>query len=414
MRMVLSGVLAAIVAATVSGRPEAFPRWDDEATSPVPSAVATPSQSAIAASPVLALISGTLIDGTGRPPIPDAVVIVRGDRIDKVGPRGSVRIPAGATVIDMGGGTILPGFINAHVHDAFSERNLEAWAQAGVTTVRDEGIISSRPLPELLALRDRLAADPRYARLVSAGRMIAPPNGYGLLFVVSPAQAQKAVEDEIASGVDLIKFSIEDGYGRRNDLPLPEPASVAAIVAAAHKGGRLVSAHVTEAAFLKQAVDAGADDVGHMAWDPVDQDTIAKMVARQTYVTPTITVLDAYGAADGALDNLRRFDMAGVKIALGNDYTDVPQNNFRHFELGMPMHEMSRMVDAGMTPMSIIVAATKHAAHVCQLDRTLGTVEPGKLADLLVSGGDPIRDLKALTAVRLVVHAGVVIRDSRH
>ena len=104
---------------------------------------------------------------------------------------------------------------------------------------------------------------------------------------------------------------------------------------------------------------------------------------------------------------------AGVEIALGNDYSDVPQNNFPHFELGMPMYEIRRMSDAGMTPAQIIVSATSNAARVCQLERSLGTVEAGKVADLFVVSGDPLRDLSALTAVRLVVHGGAVIRDTR-
>ena len=178
---------------------------------------------------------------------------------------------------------------------------------------------------------------------------------------------------------------------------------------AAHARGRLVSAHVTEAAYLKQAVEAGADDVAHIAWDAVDEKTLQQMLAKDTYVTPTLTVFDAYGVIDGAMDNLGRFRRAGVKIALGNDYTDVPQNNFPHFDLGMPMYEIRRMADAGMTPMEIIVAATKHAAHVCQLEQTLGTLESGKTADILVVNGDPLQDLNVLTAVKLVMHGGVVI-----
>jgi imidazolonepropionase-like amidohydrolase len=96
-------------------------------------------------------------------------------------------------------------------------------------------------------------------------------------------------------------------------------------------------------------------------------------------------------------------------VALGNDYTDIPQNNFPHFELGMPMHEIERMAESGMTAMQIIVAATRNAAHVCGLDDELGTLETGKTADVLVVNGDPLRDLNALTNVRLVIHRGIVI-----
>jgi imidazolonepropionase-like amidohydrolase len=107
---------------------------------------------------------------------------------------------------------------------------------------------------------------------------------------------------------------------------------------------------------------------------------------------------------------LGRFVQAGVKIALGNDYTFIPQNNFDHFDLGMPMHEITRMSEAGMTPMQIIVAATRNAAHVCGLEAELGTLEVGKLADILITNGDPLNDLSALTQVQIVIHGGEIIR----
>lgn len=361
--------------------------------------------------PTLAICNGTVIDGTGREPLADAVVVVRGSMIETVGRRSFVGIPAGATVIDAGGGTILPGFINAHVHDAFSARNLEAWARAGVTTVRDEGVVAAGPLAGFLARRAEWAAQPRHARLVSAGRMLAPPKGYGTLPVGSPEEARRAVEEEVAQGVDLIKFSIEDGYGRVSDLPITTPGIAAAIVSSAHVHGKAVSAHVTEAVFAAQAVAAGVDDLGHVTSDPLPDEVIRTLVARDIHVTPTLTVFEAYGAGEGAAATLKQLVGAGVKVALGNDYTDVPQNNFPHFELGMPMFEIHRMADAGMTPMAIIVSATRDAAAVCRLDKTLGTLEAGRTADILVVAGDPLANLDALTAVRAVVHGGVVIRN---
>jgi imidazolonepropionase-like amidohydrolase len=357
-----------------------------------------------------AIVNGTIIDGTGREPIPDGVVVVRGTSIVSVGRRAVIGVPNGATVVDARGGTILPGIINAHVHDAFRAKNLEAWAMAGVTTVRDEGIKREGPLSEFLRLRRQFAAQPNLARLVTAGRMIAPPGGYGELFVRSAAEAARAVEDEAAQGVDQIKFSLEDGYGPRGDLPVLPADAAAAVVAAAHARGKRVSAHVTEAAFLKQAMEAGADDLAHIVWDAVDDRVIAALAARGVPVTPTISVFDAYGAGEGAVANLRRFARAGVTIALGTDYTDVPQNNFPHFELGMTLYEMRRMADAGMTPMAILVAATRNSARACGLDRELGTLEAGKTADILVVAGNPLADIATLARVRAVVHNGAIIR----
>jgi imidazolonepropionase-like amidohydrolase len=134
------------------------------------------------------------------------------------------------------------------------------------------------------------------------------------------------------------------------------------------------------------------------------------MIARHISIVPTLTVLEAYGALSGAQANVGRFVELGGDVALGNDYTDVPQNNFPHFELGMPMHEIQRMAESGMTAMQVIVAGTRNAAHVCGLDAELGTLETGKAADVLVVNGDPLQDLGTLTNVRLVIHRGVVIR----
>ncbi len=122
-------------------------------------------------------------------------------------------------------------------------------------------------------------------------------------------------------------------------------------------------------------------------------------------------MMDAYGVLHDASRNLRIMNEEGVKIAMGNDYTLVPQNNFDHFELGMPMHEITRMNKAGMTPMQVIIASTKNAAHVCGLESELGTLQVGKQADILIVSADPLNNLSALTLVKMVIHAGEIIRQ---
>lgn len=359
----------------------------------------------------LVLTHATLSDGTGADPIPDAVLVVGGERIIAVGPASQVDIPAGVELIDLRGATVLPGFINAHVHNAYDENRLEAWAQAGVMTVRDEGIISgSGQLDRLITLRDQLAASPKYARLVSAGYMLSVPGGYGQLDVTSAEDARQQVNMELDAGADLIKLALESGYAGVANLPNFSNEELAAIIEATHARGRLVTAHITNAMFLQMAVDAGVDDAAHIPWDSVSRRLIQQMIKQNVYVVPTLTVLEAYGSLQGASSNLRRFVDAGVSIALGNDYTAIPQNNFNHFDLGMPMHEITRMREAGMPPMQIIVAATRNAAHVCGLEQDLGTLEVGKLADILVVSADPLQDLSALTQVMMVIHAGDIIR----
>ncbi len=354
------------------------------------------------------LINGTLIDGTGSVPIPNAVLVIQGERILAVGPRENIKIPRGANVIDLAGATILPGFINAHVHFAFNEQNLQAWAQGGVTTVRDEGITTSRGLDELMKWRDESNQKPERARLVSAGYMMTVPKGYGDLFVSSPEEAHEKVLEELGAGADLIKISMEDGYAGRSGLPKLTDAEIAAIISAAHERGRLVSGHITQAKYLAILVKAGVDDIAHNAYDPVPDEVWQEMVAKDIYMTPTFTVFRNYGASIATcVRNLKNFLAQDGQVALGNDYGGGPGK----FELGIPMYEIEQMSEAGMTPMQIIVASTKNAAVVSGIDDQVGTLERGKIADVLVISGDPLWDLQNLLNVRMVIHNGTVIRN---
>ena len=360
----------------------------------------------------LALTNGVLIDGTGAAPLPDATIVLNGAEIVAVGPSGEVGIPERTETIDLQGATILPGFINAHVHDAYSRANLEAWAREGVTTVRDEGIIShAHSLPELIAMRDSEWSGPECARLVSGGWMISPPGGYGWLYVSSPEEARQTTLDELDQGADFIKITMEDGYGPATDLPLMSFEELTSIVDAAHERDALVSAHITESQFMQTVVDAGVDDVAHVPWNHAPDALLQQMVDEDVCLVTTLTVMEAYNSLAGAQSNLGRFVAEGGQVAMGNDYTDIPQNGFDHFELGMPMHEITRMAESGMSNSEIIVASTMNAAHVCGLGSELGTLEVGKTADVLVVNGDPLLSLDALTDVRLVIHRGVVIRD---
>ena len=356
----------------------------------------------------LVLINGTLIDGTGAAPIPKAILVIRGEQIVAVGTRDEVNIPDGAHVIDLKGTTILPGFINAHIHSGFRGENLQAWAYGGVTTVRDEGIISSGSLDELMAFRDSAAKDPMNARLVSSGYMISVPDGYGDIFVDSPEEARRKVFEELDAGVDMIKISMEDGYAGKSGLPKLTDEEIAAIITAAHERGTHVSGHITQAEYLEVLVNAGVDDIAHIAYDVVPDEVWKDMVAKDIYLVPTFTVFRNYSApVDICVLNLRNFVELGGKAALGNDYGGGPGK----FELGIPMYEIEKMSEAGMTPMQIIEAATQNAAHVLNIEDQVGTLEAGKVADVLVVAGNPLEDLQALTDIRMVIHNGTIIRD---
>jgi imidazolonepropionase-like amidohydrolase len=277
-----------------------------------------------------------------------------------------------------------------------------------VTTVRDEGITSSKSLADLMAFRAKTNANPKYARLVSAGYMMTVRRGYGQLFVDSAEDARKKATDELDTGVDMLKISLEDGYAGKSGLPKLTDEEIASIVAVAHERGTKVSGHITQGAYLERMVNAGVDDVAHIPYDYINPEVLKKMVAKDIYFTPTFTVYRNYGApVSQCVENLRQFLRLGGHPALGNDYGGGPGK----FEVGIPMFEIEQMTKAGMTPMEIIVASTLNAAHVSNAEKDLGTLEIGKLADVLIVNGNPLDNLQTLMDVRMIIRSGVIIRD---
>ncbi len=354
-----------------------------------------------------ALINGTIIDGTGATPVQDGVVVIKEGNIIAVGSKGSVEVPAEALTVDVHGATILPGIINAHVHRAFDETALRNWAWNGVTTVRDEAILSSLTLEAALAFRDSSREKPDCSTLITAGFMLTVPGGYGGMAVSSPADARQKVSDQLDKGVDLIKFSQEDGYAGRSDLPKLSIEEMSAIVAAAHERRTVVSAHITQSEYWAVVVQAGVDDVAHVAYDPVSDAVLNDMVSKGILLVPTFTVFRNFGApVSVCIDNVRRFVQRGGVVALGNDFGGGPGN----FDEGVPWYELNCMLESGMTRMQILVASTRNAARAAHVENIVGTLEAGKVADVLVVKGDPMTDLNALSQVRLVIHHGINIR----
>ena len=365
---------------------------------------------------IIALVNGTLIDGTGAPPISNAVIIIQDKVITAVGNHAKTKVPDGAKIIDLQGAAILPGFINAHVHRGYSERNLKAWAKEGVTAVRDLG---GNPRNNLFAFRDSVNKKPECARLVAAGPMLTVPNGYPKvpwgsangLPVTSPDEARAKVNQLLDDGADMIKIALESGKSFRRKIPMLSLEEATAIVEAAHQRGTVVSAHVLTSNDLEHALNAGVDDIAHMVTDNPPDSLIQRVVDDGVYWVPTLELWHGVGPIMGkvASKNLSRFVQAGGIVALGTDYEGYNSK----FDLGMPIREIKWMKDAGMTPMQIIVAATKNAAYVCNQGDKIGTLEKGKIADILIVNGNPLEDIEALLNVRMIIHGGVIIQDAK-
>jgi imidazolonepropionase-like amidohydrolase len=395
----------------------------------VPTATGTPAPTALpTAEPAprydLVLVGATLIDATGAPPLQNAAVAIQGQRIVRVGPADTLSYSADTPVRNLSGATIMPGFINTHVHiTGLSDDQLRRWTRTGVTTMRD----LAGPLAELAATRDRFraAGDPSLPRLLVAGPIVSVAGGYPFavreqalrvegLAVRDAADARATIAALADAGADVIKMAVSG----RTDVHWQEltDEEIAAITSTAHARGLRVSAHVDRVVALRRAVLNGIDDAAHSPRDRVPDEVFALMVERGVSMSPTISVYEALARQRGTdaawrramlpvmYDNLRRFVAAGGILALGDDYGGVPG-----MPAGMPMAELRHWQAAGLSPQQIIEASTRGSARAAGLEADLGTVEVGKVADLLVVEGDPLADLGALGRPLLVVHNGQLV-----
>jgi len=353
-------------------------------------------------SPLLVL-GGRLIDGTGAEPVDDAVVVIWDGHVMAAGPAAEMAVVAARRPVAPAGSTILPGFINAHVHNAFDEENPSRWAYAGVTTVRDVGAPVGLRWDEI---RSGFEDDLGRARVLASGPLVTCPGGYPIagngfpsLTVDSVNEAGREINDLIDRGADVIKIVIESGVGNLLSREL-----ATAIVDTAHARNVPVTVHLTRLQDLRTALDAGVDDIAHMVVDYVPDSVIERMVEDEVGWVPTMVAVGGFPATTSS--NLQRFLAAGGTVALGND-----AGYLRGLVIGMPLPEILRMEQAGMGAMEIIVAATRDAAAVCRVGGKLGTLEVGNIADILMVRGNPLLDLRALENVQMVVHHGEVIRD---
>ncbi|UCC82157.1 MAG: amidohydrolase family protein [Gemmatimonadota bacterium] len=392
----------------------------------------------------LVIRNGTVIDGTGRAPIADGVLVIQGDRIVAVGEAADFEIPQSATVLDAGGGSILPGIINSHTHSTDVAAVRRAFLTDGVTTVCNVGT----SLAQLPGFDETSAPEARAARGYWAGPIITVPGGYpgtvyGFQFnyeVATPEEARAAVADLVDRGASMIKITLAPG-DPRDPWPILDLEQVQAIVEEAHVRGVPVRAHVFEPFLVEDIVlPAGVDAIEHSPFpilspeeetsvleheDPPTQlfDVVApefevllaRVVEQGVVMVPTLdqNIGNLFKKSDRSpieqivvdvhVEAVRRFHVLGGTIAVGNDYGAIPG-----VELGMPLTEMRLLLAAGLTPLEVIEAGTRNAAFVCGQGEALGTLEPGKLADVIIVDGDPTTDLEAVDRVVAVIKGGEI------
>jgi imidazolonepropionase-like amidohydrolase len=400
-----------------------------------------------------AIRAARLIDGKGGAPMRDAVVIVEGERIVAAGP--NLPVPAGATVIDLGGATLLPGLIDCHTHisggdprdyyerlfrrspiDAAIEAHLYArrTLEAGFTTIRDVGAGEFVDVALRKAIEAGVVVGPR---MQVASLAIGATGGHADLTGFSPYlefkqfssvadgvdEIRKAVRLRIKNGADLIKVVAtagvltEEGSAGAPQYSQPE---LDAVVHEATMGEKTVAAHAHGAEGIKRAVRAGVASIEHGSL--IDDEGIRLMKERGTYLVADIYnddyILAEYGRLKypekiiekerqiGRLqrENFQRAARAGVKIAFGSDAGVYPH--------GWNAKQFAHMVRWGLTPMQAIQAATANAADLLGWGDRVGTVGPGLLADLVAVDADPLQDVTALEQIRFVMKGGRVYKGA--
>ncbi|MDT8322107.1 MAG: amidohydrolase family protein [Xanthomonadales bacterium] len=413
----------------------------------------------MAAEPVSisAIVGATVVDLDGKKPTYDAVILIAGDRITAIGPAADITIPAGAEVIDAAGTWLIPGLMNMHVHmglalpgkvaaeladETDGELALRVAAvareslQAGVTTIRSPGNSWPPRLPGHadLALQKAIAREQADGpRIFSAGEALVITGGHGSLPGQShndgPWELTRAARREISAGASWVKIMISGGIATEGgdiSKALMTTEEIHAVVDAAHRFGARVAAHSGSPEATAVAVEAGVDSIEHGYF--LDRAVLRKMQRHGSWLVPTIVVsqpatqpfFEKIGSPPWYLERrdsvgkehwkaLQTAIEEGVNIALGTDQHPAEPND----GTTSTAREAQYYVEAGMTPLQALRSATIEAARMLGVDEELGSLAVGKYADLVAVGADPVRDIKALRDIVMVIKGGKVYRDER-
>jgi len=414
------------------------------------------------APPLIALKAARLFDGKSKALITNGVIIVHGDKIIDAG--SNLPVPAGAEVIDLGDATLSPGFMDAHTHltldysGNYNQRRLDeldlnvseqaikavtfarATVEAGFTTVRDLGsrFVASREFVDV-ALRNSInngvIVGPRMLvatkGIGATGGHFDPTSGFrDFLFgrepdytdgiANGPDDVRKAVRFEVKNGADIIKAAVSGGVlslADEVDTPQFTPAEMAALVDESHRLRKKVAVHCHGDQAGREAIEAGADSIEHGSF--LKPETLGLMKNKGTFLTPTLMATEwimskidnyppalqekARAAAAARSEMFRNAVKIGVKISFGTDAAVFPH--------GQNAKEFALMTGLGMAPIDALKSATSNDAELLGVGQKIGTLERGKLADIIAMAGDPTADITATEHVSFVMKEGKIIRN---
>jgi imidazolonepropionase-like amidohydrolase len=403
-----------------------------------------------------------MFDGKANSLLQNGVVVIKDDKILDAG--SNLQIPAGARVIDLGDATLCPGFIDAHTHltedfsGNYNERRLQeldlnvseqairateyarVTVEAGFTTVRDLGsrFVGSHEFVDV-ALRNSINK-----HVIIGPRMLVATKGIGatgghfdstngfrdFLFgrepdytdgiADGPDEIRKAVRFEVKNGADVIKAAVSGGVLSLTDevdVPQFTAAEIAALVDESHRLRKKVAVHCHGDFVAREAIEAGVDSIEHGSF--MKPDTLTMMKKKGTFLTPTLMAsewimgkIDNYppalqakakAATAARSEMFRNAVRMGVKISFGTDAAVFPH--------GQNAKEFKLMVDLGMNPIDALKSATVTDAELLGIAQKVGTLEKGKLADVIAVPGDPIADITATERVLFVMKEGRIIRQ---
>ncbi len=406
-----------------------------------------------------AIVGARLIDGSGSPPIANAVVVIDNGRIESVASGRDAQAPAQAEVIDARGMTLLPGLIDCHDHLAHFGHDLATrWGinepqslrharifsvlkntlETGFTTVRDaagldagfrqaidEGLMPGPRLQVALNFITPTAGQADRTSPSGHSPSVVPQYDLPLGIADGPSAIRAKVREMVRAGADVIKTAVTGwgrptrGLGPRDQIMTRRELD--ALVEEAHVMGRKVMCHVLGGPGLRMAVEAGVDSIEHGSYLDEDPDLLLMMAEKNIYFIPTFSVFVHHAERGTPHESARAIDfrhhhVASLQLALEAGVNVVAGSDAGAFAHGNNAHELTCLVRSGMTPMQAIIGATGLAARCLGLEADLGVVAPGKKADLILVDGDPLQDVAILEkgkAVCFVMKDGQVYLDHR-